>query len=92
MDLLDSVLIYSDWCSNENNFELTKRSEECMHTDRGKAAEDKAGKWCFSYTSKGERPLKNKNEKLIDLEFLVSVSVKNLCIYFFQLLILRTPL
>ena len=31
MGLLGLVLIYSDLCSNKNNFELTKGSEECVH-------------------------------------------------------------
>lgn len=31
--LLGWVLIYSDCCPNENNFELTKGSEECMHIE-----------------------------------------------------------
>lgn len=83
MDFLDLVLIYFDWCFNENNFELIKRLEECMYIDRGKVVEDKVGKWCFLYISKGESFLKNLNEKFIDFEFLVFVFVKNLGIYFF---------
>lgn len=54
-----------------------------MCAQNRKAVEDKAGKRCFSYTHKSESALENPNEKLIDLESLVSITVKNLGIIFF---------